>query len=143
VMDTNGNVALCDAHANIINEPPIWWQGLDRMTVMVGSDMVTLFVDVSDPEGQSMTYKWSHTCMGDNETVVFRTDLHSNKALLQFPLGSQPKICEVTVEVCDICSSCLVDKSDVRQVCSDAFLCLVDSHVCLMVQFSSTQDCPC
>jgi hypothetical protein len=113
VMDTNGNVALCDARANIINEPPTWWEGLESMTVMVGTDMITLFVDVSDPEGQPMTYEWNHTCIDAKVDVIFRADLHSNEASIQFPRGSEPKLCEVTVEVCDICGSCLVDTSDV------------------------------
>ncbi|KAG7365898.1 hypothetical protein IV203_028568 [Nitzschia inconspicua] len=112
-MDNNGNIESCNAQATVINKPPEWLDGTDSMTVIVGSDAVTLFVDASDPEGQPLIYEWNHTCSDDNAVVIFRAVSYSHEAIIHFPHGSQPKCCDVNVQVCDICGSCLVDTTEI------------------------------
>jgi hypothetical protein len=122
VMDNNGNVAFCDAEANIINEPPEWMDGIDSITVLVGSDAVNLFVDAVDPEDQTLSYEWDHSCDDEAVDAIFYTVSSSNEASIHFPHGSKPKRCDVNVEVCDICGSCMIDTTEVCSIRSEKWI---------------------
>ncbi|KAL3907317.1 MAG: hypothetical protein SGARI_003595, partial [Bacillariaceae sp.] len=108
VMDVNGNEAFCDATATVINKPPVWGDPLSSgMTVLVEEESISFAVNVTDPEGQNITYSWSVTCSESDGVILFFTHAQMDEAHLSFPAGSRPHICEVDVEVCDVCHSCM------------------------------------
>jgi hypothetical protein len=99
--------------ATVVNESPVWEDPLSSgVAVLVQEESISFQANISDPEGQNLTFAWDMTC-SDQETVTFFTHSQQNKAQLVFPTDS-PTVCMITVEACDVCGSCLKDSTEVR-----------------------------
>jgi hypothetical protein len=116
VKDVHGNKAVCESTAFVINSPPVWSSGVEGMTAVADDGrLFCFFANVTDPEGQNLTFTFHHTCSSDDETeVLLSTNTYSNEAKMEFPDGIGPTMCILHVEVCDVCGSCLIDSSEVR-----------------------------
>ena len=116
VTDVNGNAATCSSTVTVVNDPPIVTP-IHSTAVFVDGAAGTpagngeFSVTATDPEGQMVSYSWSTTCTGG---TFDSTTTPSVK--LSVAAGTEPAICSVSFQVCDVCGACTSEQITVSVV---------------------------